>query len=83
MQTNTEAGFEVLTLVVMKSTIFWDITQCSPLKVSRRFGGTLRMVVRWSCETSADFQRTTEHFVPEDSTLHTPRRSSALLQSRH
>jgi hypothetical protein len=24
----------------LKSTIFWDITHCSPLKVSRRFGGT-------------------------------------------
>jgi hypothetical protein len=24
----------------MKSTIFWDITPCSPLKVNRRFGGT-------------------------------------------
>jgi hypothetical protein len=34
-------GFEVLTAVVMKNTIFWDITPCSPLKVNRRFGGTL------------------------------------------
>jgi dolichol kinase len=33
-------GFEVLTAVVMKSAIFWDITPCSPLKVNRRFGGT-------------------------------------------
>jgi hypothetical protein len=24
----------------MKSTVFWDITPCSPLKVYRRFGGT-------------------------------------------
>jgi hypothetical protein len=24
-------GFEVLTALVMKSTIFWDITPCSPL----------------------------------------------------
>jgi hypothetical protein len=32
--------FEVLTAVVMKSTIFWDITPCSPLRVNRRFGGT-------------------------------------------
>jgi hypothetical protein len=24
----------------MKSTIFWDITPCSPLSVNRRFGGT-------------------------------------------
>jgi hypothetical protein len=27
-------GFEVLTAVVMKSTIFWDITPCSPLSVN-------------------------------------------------
>jgi hypothetical protein len=26
-------GFEVLTAVVMKSYIFWDIMQCSLLKV--------------------------------------------------
>jgi hypothetical protein len=31
-------GFEVLTAVVMKGSIFWDITLCSPLKVNRRFG---------------------------------------------
>jgi hypothetical protein len=35
-------GFEVLTAVVMKSSIFWDITPCSPLKVNRSFGGTCR-----------------------------------------
>jgi hypothetical protein len=33
-------GFEVFTALVMKSTIFWDITPCNPLKVNRRFGGT-------------------------------------------
>jgi hypothetical protein len=26
-----------------KSSIFWDITPCSPLKVNRRFGGTCRL----------------------------------------
>jgi hypothetical protein len=25
------------------SSIFWDITPCSPLKVNRRFGGTFRL----------------------------------------
>jgi hypothetical protein len=25
---------------IKKSTIFWDITPCSPLKVNRHFGGT-------------------------------------------
>jgi hypothetical protein len=29
--------------MVMKSTILWDITPCSPLKVSRHFGGTYRL----------------------------------------
>jgi hypothetical protein len=36
-------GFEVLTVVDMKSSIFCNITPCSPLKVSRRFGGTCRL----------------------------------------
>jgi hypothetical protein len=31
-------GFEVLTKVVMKGTIFWDITPCSPLKANQHFG---------------------------------------------
>jgi hypothetical protein len=39
-------GFEVLTAVVMKSTIFWDITPCSPLTVNRSFGGTYRLHVQ-------------------------------------
>jgi hypothetical protein len=33
---------EILTETVMKSSIFWDITPCSPLNVNRRFGGTCR-----------------------------------------
>jgi hypothetical protein len=28
---------------ISKSSLFWDITQCSPLKVNRRFGGTCRL----------------------------------------
>jgi hypothetical protein len=36
-------GSEVLTAVIMKRTIFWDITPCSPLSVHRRFGGTCRL----------------------------------------
>jgi hypothetical protein len=36
-------GFEVFTAVVMKSTIFWDMTLCSPLSCNRRFGGTYRL----------------------------------------
>jgi hypothetical protein len=34
-------GFEVLAAVDMKNFIFWDITQCSLLKVNRRFEGNV------------------------------------------
>jgi hypothetical protein len=33
----------VLTEIVMKSSIFWDITPCSPLKLNRHFGETYRL----------------------------------------
>jgi hypothetical protein len=33
-------GFEVLTVVVMKSVILWDVTPCSLSKFNQRFGGT-------------------------------------------
>jgi hypothetical protein len=33
-QNKKYAGFEVLTEVLMKSSIFWDITPCSPLKLN-------------------------------------------------
>jgi hypothetical protein len=74
------AGFEVLRAVVMKSTVFCDITPCSPLKVNRRFGGTyllhlrgfllfvfltLKMEAICSPETSVDFQRTARRYIPE------------------
>jgi hypothetical protein len=36
-------GFEVLTPVVMDSSIFWGITPGSPLKVNERFGGIHRL----------------------------------------
>jgi hypothetical protein len=39
-------GFDILTSVVVKSSIFWDITPCSPLKVNRRFGGTYRLHIQ-------------------------------------
>jgi hypothetical protein len=36
----TYVGPEVLTMVVMNSSVFWDMTSCSPVKVNRRFGRT-------------------------------------------
>jgi hypothetical protein len=41
--------FEVLTALFMKSTIFRDITPCSPFKVNRRFGGTYRLHLLATC----------------------------------
>jgi hypothetical protein len=35
-------GFEVFTVVVLKSIIFWDMMLCSLLSCNRRFGGTYR-----------------------------------------
>jgi hypothetical protein len=66
---NRSVGFEVLAAVVMNSTIFWDITPCSPLKFNRRFGETYRLHLqcrkmsrarnqresRWQAENSAGF----------------------------
>jgi hypothetical protein len=55
----------------MNTSIFWDITPCSPLKVNGRFVETSpsssgsknktskKMEVVWYSETSVDFQRTT------------------------
>jgi hypothetical protein len=64
---HNRVGFEVRTAVVIKSTIFWDITPCSILKVNRRFGGIYRLHLQgrkisrvrnhleswWPAETSA------------------------------
>jgi hypothetical protein len=76
-------GFEVLTAVVMKSTVFWDVTSCSPLKVSWCFRGLPSSFILVSClayltmkleaicmsEMSVDFQWITWCYIPEDSTL--------------
>jgi hypothetical protein len=40
MKYKENVGFEVIIAVVMKSSVFWDITPYSPLKVNRRFRGT-------------------------------------------
>jgi hypothetical protein len=38
-----DEGFEVLTALVIKSSIFWGLTPCSPLEVNRYFGGTFSL----------------------------------------
>jgi hypothetical protein len=73
-------GSEVLTAVVMKSIIFWDVTPCSLLSCNRRFGGNLlvlteiissalKMEAICSSGTSVETQRTTWRDIPEDDTL--------------
>jgi hypothetical protein len=39
--------FEVLAVVVMKSSSFWDITPCGPLKVDQCFGGTYHLHLQY------------------------------------
>jgi hypothetical protein len=67
-------GFEVLTAVVMKTAIFWDITPCSRW-LARWFHAelifsTLKMEAICFSETSVDTQRTTRHYIPEDGSLY-------------
>jgi hypothetical protein len=68
-----------------QNTIFWDITLCSPLKVNwaglcfkpdfmlvscLAYSSTLKMEAMCTSETSVVFQRTTQFFITEDSSLH-------------
>jgi hypothetical protein len=50
-------GSEVLTAVVMKSSMFWDITPCSQLKVNRRFTGTCHLHLQGRRKSRARYQR--------------------------
>jgi hypothetical protein len=47
--TRSYVRFEVLTAVVMKSSIFWDIMLCSPLKVNGRFRWTYHLPLLSTC----------------------------------
>jgi hypothetical protein len=51
-------GLEVLTTLIMKSTIFWDIKPCSPLKGNRRFGGTYRLHLQSQRKSKWSYQLT-------------------------
>jgi hypothetical protein len=50
-------GFEALSAVIMKSSVFWDITPYSPLKANRRFGGTCRLQLQGQGISQARNQR--------------------------
>jgi hypothetical protein len=36
-----DVGFDVLTAVAMRSSVFSEITKCSPVKAKRHFGGNI------------------------------------------
>jgi hypothetical protein len=41
-----QVGFEVLTAMVTKSAIFWDVTPFNQLKVNRCFGEMYRVLLQ-------------------------------------
>jgi hypothetical protein len=73
-------GFEVLSPINMKSSIFWDITLCSSVNIRvllaacfslvpcLAYSSTLKMAV-YSSEASLDFYRPTRRYIPADSPL--------------
>jgi hypothetical protein len=50
-------GNKLLSTYEMNSTIFWDVTPRSPLKVSRRFRGTYRLRLQGRRLSEARYQR--------------------------
>jgi hypothetical protein len=76
-------GTEFLTAMVMKSSVFSDITPCSPLSVNQDLclppaftlvsglacSSTLKMKATCSSETSVGFQQTTPRYIPDDRIL--------------
>jgi hypothetical protein len=77
----TEKMSRVKVFIHLKRSVFWDITQYSPLKVKRRFGGTYRLHLHGrsishegnQCENRWQAERTTCHYTSEDRTLHNHR----------
>jgi hypothetical protein len=74
-------GFEVLTAVSTKMTVFWVVAPCSLVEVYQRFRGpcylhhqgdcliALMMDAAWTSETLVNFYQTTRRYNLEDSHL--------------
>jgi hypothetical protein len=55
-------GFEVLRAVIIKRSIFWEITSCSPLQFNRRFGGRRCLHLQcWINETTNQHEESGRH----------------------
>jgi hypothetical protein len=71
----------------MKMRAFWDIVSCSLVGVDRRFRRAYHLhqpedVGMWTVstsETSVYSNKTTRHYMPEGSHLHTRRRKNAKI----
>jgi hypothetical protein len=66
MQTNSYFSIEVLTAVVTKRSLFWDITPCFHAVFCSAYSSTLKMEMICSSETSVDFQVGARRYIPED-----------------
>jgi ribosomal protein L34E len=66
--------YEVLTAMVMKSTIYWYIKPCSHLKISRRFGVTLCFNVVYEVLTAVVMKITIYWYIMPCSQLKMSRR---------
>jgi hypothetical protein len=76
-------GIEVLTAMIMKSSIFRDISLCLPpdftLVSCLAYFSTLKLEATCSSETSVDFQRTKGRYIPEDTILRVADSSKLLF----
>jgi hypothetical protein len=74
--THTLTGFEILLLLAMKSTIFWDMIPCGLVDIYRSLRGMCCLLLAWhtlqtqTCKTSPNFYQTAQCHTPEDSNLH-------------
>jgi hypothetical protein len=59
--TSLTASLTTILQCPLKSSISWDITPCSPLKVNRRFGGTCRLHFQGRSISQARNQREAGH----------------------
>jgi hypothetical protein len=85
---NRYVGFEVLTAVVMKSSIFWDITSRGLLKVRRRFGGIFiihiqgRRISQVIIQSEAGSKQSPLRYIPEHRSFHSLCRFSSDTKIR-